>query len=198
VSLSHAHHGYAHQDVVTAYALACLLLPGTADKEVVGDRKAVVGDRFDDLAFHGLTRRRSQIKSHGGGERKLALADLTTNRIDFRIDNAVASMVSDGTPADEYRLVVTFDSPDETLTPHLGPAPERGLLLPGLTTQQFVIDVDTVWPEDGGPRWPPLDGMDRATFARFARKFVIETGCPVASGNLSSPGPLEYVVLRLL
>lgn len=187
-----------HQDVVAAYALACLLLPDSADSEIIGDRKAVVGDRFDDLALHGLTRRRTQIKAHGGGERKLALADLTTKRIDFRIDDAVGSMVSDGTPADEYRLVVTFDSPNEKLIPYLRPAPERGPLLPGLSTQQLVIDVDAVWPEDGDPRWRPMDGIDRATFARFASKFVIETGCPVASGDLSSPGPLEFALLRLL
>lgn len=196
--LSHAHHGYVHQDVVTAYALACLLLPGTADKEIVGDRKTVGGDRFDDLALYGLTARRSQIKSHGEGNRKLTLADLTTLKIDFRIDDAVASMVNDATPADEYRLVVTYDSPDETLLPYLRPVAERGPFLPGLTTQQFVIDVDAVWPEDGDPRWPPLDGMDHATFARFARKFVIETGCLASSGILSSPGPLEYALLRLL
>lgn len=84
MSLSHAHHGYVHQDIVTAYALACLLLPGRADREVVGDRKIVVGDRFDDLTLCGLTTQRSQIKSHGG-DRKLTLSDLTTLKIDFRI-----------------------------------------------------------------------------------------------------------------
>ena len=118
--------------------------------------------------------------------------------MNFRIDDAIASMVNDGTPADEYRLIVTFDSPDENLIPYLRPAPERGPLLPGLSTQQLVIDVDTVWPDDGDPRWKPLGGMDRATFVRFASKFVIETGCPVASGDPSSPGPLEYALLRLL
>jgi hypothetical protein len=187
-----------HQDVVTAHALACLLLPGTADKEVVGDRKIVVGDRFDDLTLYGLTARRSQIKSHGDGDRKLTLSDLTTLKIDFRIDNAVASMANDATLADEYRLVVTFDSPDETLLPYLRPAPQRGPLLPGLSTQQFVLDVDAVWPDGGDPSWRPLHEMDRATFVRFAGKFVIETSCPLASGDLSSPGPLEFALLRLL
>ena len=187
-----------HQDVVTAYALACLLLPGRVNREVVGDKKLFVGDRFDDLALYGLTARRSQIKAHGDGDRKLTLSDLTTLKIDFRIDNAVASMVNDATPADEYRLVVTFDSPDETLLPYLRRTTQRGPLLPGLPTQQFVLDVDAVWPEVGGPSWPALHGMDRATFVRFAGKFVIETGCPVASGDLGSPGPLEYALLQRL
>lgn len=198
MSLSHAHRGYVHQDIVTAYALASLLLPGGTDREIVGDRKIVVGDRFDDLALYGLTARRSQIKSHGAGDRELTLADLTTRKMDFRIDDAMVSMVNDATPADEYRLVVTFDSPDEELLPYLRPAPAREPFLPGLTTQQFVLDVDVVWPEGGDPNWRPLREMDRTTFVLFASKFVIETGCPVASGDLGSPGPLESALLRLL
>jgi hypothetical protein len=196
--LSPAYQGYVHQDVLTAYALAALLLPRTTDRAVIGDRKAVPGDRFDDLAIHGAARRRTQVKSHTTDNRRLGLADLTTNRIDFRIDHVVRSFIEDSEPADEYRLVATFGEPDRTLAPYVRPLVDRGPLLPGLRTQRFSLDVARIWPAAGDPQWANLKQVGREALARFCERFVIETGCPASSGDLRVPGPLEDVLLRFL
>src|SRR5690242_1364597 len=98
--LSAAHYGYNHQDVISAYALASLLLPRTGERRISIDRKALSGDCFDDLELAGYRRRRVQIKSHADQSRQLQLTDFTQNTISFRIDRAVSSVISDPNRAD--------------------------------------------------------------------------------------------------
>lgn len=197
-SLRPAHHGYLHQDVVTALAVARLLLPRTTDHSAVSDQKVVEKDCFDDVSLQGLRTRRVQIKAHTGGDRALALADLTTKRIDFRIDRAIASFASDPSPADEYVLHVTFGSPDEDFKKFAQPAADGEPLLPGLGTQHFRLDVDAIWPLDDGPVWKHLDGFERSTVADFCDRFTIEAGCPASSSDLRDPGPMESALLVFL
>ncbi len=198
MTLSPAHRGYVHQDVVTAYALACLLLPGSTDDEVVANRKLSADDVFDDLGLFGKATRRIQIKSHVGDRRQLSSADLATDQISFRIDRAIRSVVGDETLADQYRLVVTFDAPDDSLLPFLTPAPHRDPFLPYLSTLRYELDVDALWPADSVPSWRQLNAFDRPTFVRFAERFVVETDCPSSSGDLAALGSLESALLELL
>jgi len=195
--LSAAYHGYDHQDLVAAYALASLLLPRADVRLVSAERKAVDDDRFDDLELGGRFRRRAQIKSHTAQGRCLQLADLTTDSIDFRIDRAVRSVSNDSAPADRYVLFATY-SPCGDLLPFLQACPSVLPFLPGINTSRFSLRVDHIWPEGGRPRWRALGDVDRAAFLEFSRRFVIDVGCPSSSADLRAPGELEKALLALL
>lgn len=196
--LSGAHHGYIHQDVVTAYALATLLLPRAEHHRVTIDKKVIVGDCFDDLELIGLRRSRVQVKAHEIAIRPLQLNDFTTNAISFRLDNAIRSFGDDAAPADEYRLFATYDLPEEALLQFLQPTPSTPPVFPGLSTQRFCLKVDAIWPEGRTPAWPHIEELGRETVAIFCDRFVIEVGCPRITSDLRSPGPLEKALLALL
>lgn len=196
-SLAGAHKGYLHQDIVTALALASLLLPRTADRRVRADKKRFEGDVFDDLTLEGLKSRRVQIKSHSTAERMLKLADLATTAIDFPLDYAVRSFLADPEPPDEYRLLVTFDGPADDLLPYLVPAQDVDALLPGITTTRFRLSLDRVWPSDG-EAWRRIRDLDRSEVGEFLNRFVIEIGCPTSSRDLRHPGPLDDVLMTFL
>src|SRR5437899_11610658 len=131
--LSAAYHGYNHQDLVTAYALASLLLPRSDVRQISAERKVILDDRFDDLELVGGIRRRAQVRAHTSPGRLLRLADITTDVIGFRIDRAVRSVGDDARPADLYTLFTTF-SPDEDLLPFLQPSGSATPLLSGIET----------------------------------------------------------------
>lgn len=197
-SLGPALYGYLHQDAVTAFALAALLLPRTDDRTVVADRKAFAEDLFDDLQVGGEVIRRNQIKFHAKGTKQLAIADFTSDRINFRIDKAIRSFLADPSPADEYRLQTTFGHPENSLNQYLQPAPDRAPLLHVAGTRRYSLDAESIWPTGGEPVWKALKGIGRDEFLRFSDCFVIETGCPASSGDLRDPGPLEAALLSFL
>ena len=196
--LSAAHFGYNHQDCVTAYAFAVLLLPRFECKRVAVDHKVVVNDRFDDLEITGPIRRRIQIKSHEVASRSLLLSDFTTNRISFRIDDAIASFINDRSPADEYRLFTSFDSPETDLNTFLEPMPQIPPLLPWLATQRYKLIPANIWPEESRPIWPHIESFSRDDFVAFCNRFVIELNCPRTSGDLRNPADLDQALLSLL
>lgn len=196
--LSGAYAGYEHQDALVAIALATLLLPSSGNRTVTGENKVVPVDKFDDIEITGTRRIRVQIKSHATADRHLNLSDFTTAKISFRIDEAVRSFAEDATPADEYRLFTTFEPPEEELSRFL--QVERLLpgLLPGIKTLRYRLDADKIWPIDGLPNWRALAGVEREDFIAFCHRFVVETGCPVASSNLRIPSLLEQELFTLL
>ena len=199
-SLSAAHHGYQYQDLVVACALVNGLIK-SFDHAIV-DKKLFLGDRFDDLAVHrGGDLRRIQIKSHVTVGRRLELRDLTTERIQARIDDLVSSHTRASSPADQYRLAVTYDSPtDQNLVDCLVPDQDADPLLPRVTTQRYRVDPARVWPVGREPRWPPLreGAIGRDALLDFCGRFIIETGLPQMSSDLRHPGPLERVLLSQL
>src|SRR5260370_35797475 len=89
--LSGAYHGYLHQDAVTAYLLATLLLPGANARTLSAERRATPDDCFDDIELRGASRRRIQVKSHPVEHRPLQLTAFTIPAISIRIDLAVRS-----------------------------------------------------------------------------------------------------------
>lgn len=198
MDLSRAHHGYAHQDVLTACAYASLLLTSISHTAVVSERKTRADDVFDDMALEGSVKVRCQIK--GGTPRALALSDLTTRSISFRLDAVLAGLSHDVAEAGGYRLVVTYGAPDATLAPYVTPAPNHEALLDGLPTSRFALNVDAIWPSDSdpSPKWSVLKDSDRDVFVDFATRFVIETDCPVSSADPLSPGPLEQYLVDVL
>jgi hypothetical protein len=113
MALSGAYRGYHHQDAVTAYLLATLLLPGASARTLTADRKVIPDDCFDDIELRGTGRRRIQVKSHQVEHRPLQLTDFTTQAISFRIDRAVRTFMAETSAADEYRLFATYDPPDD-------------------------------------------------------------------------------------
>lgn len=196
--LGAAYYGYLHQDAVIAFVFATLLLPESGSQTASVERRVVANDRFDDLEIVGRLRRRVQIKSHRENPRPLRIRDFTTNDISFRIDTVVHSFSTDTTPADEYRLFATYDTPDEYLMPFLVPVPGIPALLPGIASQRFRLAPDRLWPEEMSPEWSPLGTVDREIFVRFCDHFVIELLCPKSSSDLRSPGPFEHRLLEYL
>ncbi len=196
-SLVGAHRGYHHQDIVTALALANLLVARAAPRAVRVDIKRFDDDVFDDLALEGLRSTRVQIKSHTTDERELTLADLATTAINFPLDRAVQSILADPEPSDEYRLLVTYDRPADDLQEFLEPADDVDAILPGIPTSRFRLSLDRVWPL-GGEGWQRIRGLDRSDVSRFLQRFVVETGCPLSSRDLRNPGPLDEALMTLL
>ena len=96
-ALSGAYHGYLHQDAVTAYLLATLLLSGAPARTLSAERRVISDDCFDDIELRGTSRRRIQVKSHQVECRPLQLRDFTTQEISFR--RTVPSEVSRRKPA---------------------------------------------------------------------------------------------------
>jgi hypothetical protein len=195
--LASAYHGYNHQDLVAAYAMAELLVPRSAILRVSAERKAIKDDCFDDIELSGDFRRRAQVKSHVALGRSLQVDDFTTERMDFRIDRAVLSFSQDSLPADSYVLFTTFPV-DAELLPFLRSAQSTTQLLSGIETKRFGLEFHQIWPKGEKPVWRALDSLDRDTFAAFCGRFTVEAGCPQASGDLRLPGPLEDALLRVL
>jgi len=197
-ALSGAYYGYLHQDAVTAYVLATLLLPSARARTVSAEHRVVPGDCFDDIELCGTSRRRIQIKSHQVNQRPLQLKDFTTEEISFRIDRAVHSFTGDTSPADEYRLFATYYPPEEALRRFVEPAPAIPPLLPRVSTRRYRLLLSQIWPEGADALWPHLAEIGRENLADFCRRFVIEIGCPHSSTDLRQPGPLEQALLRVL
>ncbi len=195
--LRSAYHGYNHQDLVAACAMAALLVPRPGILRVSAERKATADDCFDDLELSGDRRRRVQVKSHTAPGRSLESGDFSTDKMDFRIDRAVLSFGQDPAPADSYVLFTTFPVAEE-LMPFLRSAQSTPPLLSGIETKRFALELDRIWPIGEEPLWNALDTLDRDTFAAFSGRFTVEVGCPQASGDLRQPGPLEDSLLKVL
>ena len=198
--LSAAHQGYQYQDLVAA----CVLVRSLVESYdmVIVDRKLFAQDRFDDLEIRSRGRRcRVQVKSHTVDDRRLQLADLTTDHVSTRIDTLVTTCADDASPADEYRLSVTYAAPtDQGLADCLVPDQDLDSLVQGFRTQRYRVDHERVWPLEGEAKWEALGEarIDRPAFVDFCRRFVIETGLPEMSTALRTPGALEEVLLREL
>ena len=195
--LSAAYRGYNHQDVITAYAMASLLLPRSSVRLVIAEHKTVADDRFDDLELVGERRRRAQVKAHVAPGRLLRLTDFTTDALDFRIDRAVRSVANAPSPADGYTLLTTYP-PHADLLQFLQVDRAAPSLLRGIETKRLKLSLQRIWPENEKPVWRALENLSRDVFANFCSRFVIEVDCPIASGDLRSPGPLERALLSLL
>lgn len=196
--LSAAYYGYSHQDVVTAYAMASLLLPRPEATVVSVERKVAPRDRFDDLELSGAAKTRAQIKAHQGAARSLELTDFTTTAISFRIDDVVCAFEGRDNPDDRLRLFTTYGPPEDALLPFLSEDSSTPPLLPGLRTRRFRLDVSRIWPEGGPPRWHHVDRIGREALAAFCGRFEVEVECPQSSADLRAPGPLENALITLL
>ncbi len=183
--LSPAYHGYSHQDVVTAYALASLLLPQSEARVVAVEHKVVAHDRFDDLELRGTLRIRVQIKAHQGEARPLRLSDFTTegNLVPDRRCSAIIFR-KNSNPADAYRLLTTYGLPDDSLVSSIKEDGSASPLLPGLRTRLFRLDIERIWPAGQPPSWPYVDRVGRERLALFCERFVIEIRCPQSSADL--------------
>jgi hypothetical protein len=200
--LGPAHEGYIYQDIATAFFMGERLAERSA--AVIVDRKMVINDRFDDLTVRsarGIVRR--QFKRAQSPNRKLQRSDLTSDNHDLRIDQLVRTFRQQAsTPPDEYRVCVTWLSPDEPdLVPYLKEDITLAPSFPGHQTRMFRLDAQAVWPGDSAPIWASLreaGDLDRQDFLDFATRFVLEVECPHASLDFRNPGPLEFLLLRLL
>lgn len=205
-NLQPAHRGYRYQDIATAY----ILVRGLVDRydEVIVDRKQVLDDRIDDLEVRAAGRRvRRQFKSSQDAMRPLAEVDFTASSSTLRIDRLVLTHVRAGTmPADEYRLCATWAPPlsDDPLTTLLVPVMVEPTLS-GWSAHYFRLSGEAIWPVDEAPIWAPLTEyavpgaeFGRAEFLAFCERFIIELTLPVASTELTAPGPLERALVEEL
>ncbi|MCF2151476.1 NACHT domain-containing protein [Desmonostoc muscorum LEGE 12446] len=200
--LGSAHRGYQYQDLATAYFLAQSLI--YQFDEVTVDRKEYEGDRFDDLAIRADSRLvRRQFKHSADATRIFEIEDLITQRKDLRIDDLIACFKSAGSAvADEYRLCATWSRPrDPKLVALLEEIPAEPSFV-GHPTRLYRLRGDLIWPEGGKFSWKPKRAaefnLSQQDFLDFTARFVIELECPSFSGDLSNPGTLEQMLLRLL
>ncbi len=205
-ALAAAHRGYAYQDLVAAYLLVRALVERF--ESVVVDRKIVDDDRFDDIEVAASGARfRLQLKSSADPSVALRLSDFNSDGSSLRFDRLVNTMTAEGTrSADEYRLSATWQppAPNDGLASLLVASSDSGTFS-GFATKTFRLDASTLWPEDGPPVLAPLQHapagaktLSREEVVRFCERFVIEVSLPPASLDLSTPGPLEHLLLGLL
>lgn len=172
--------------------------------EVTVDRKVVKDDRFDDLAVrHNSRLVRRQFKASDDPDLVFKLTELATitNR-KLTIDKLVLSYTRAGDQAaDEYRLCTTWRTPTDPEDLRLLEPVIAEPSFPGHPSKTFRLRAETVWPEVQAPLWRPLQratNFTREDFIEFARRFIIELECPLASRDFSRPGPLETLILNLL
>lgn len=200
--LSAAHRGYAYQDLVAAIAFAEMLVSFTGSITV--DRKAVEGDRFDDLVVRGRNGTvRRQIKWSAGGARRLELSDFVGAGSSLRIDHLVLSSLktNGGETNHECRLSVTWDSATDPALCAVLRESDDSATVPGARSRRFRLLPERIWPAEERPMWRPLcdtGAIDREGFLSFVEFFVLETEMPGFSADLSTPGEIEQVLLRLL
>jgi energy-coupling factor transporter ATP-binding protein EcfA2 len=200
--LGSAHRGYQYQDLATAYFLAQSII--YQFDEVTVDRKEYEGDRFDDLAIRADSKLvRRQFKHSADATRTFEKEDLTTQRKDLRIDDLVACYKSAGSiVADEYRLCATWSRPTEPELVAVLEEISAESSFVGHPTKLYRLRGDLIWTEGGGFSWKPKKAAksnpSRQDFLDFTARFVIEIECPSFSGDLTNPGQLEQMLLRLL
>jgi len=199
--LGAAHQGYIYQDQATAYFFVASLLEHFDDVTV--DRKAIVDDRFDDLAIrHNSRHVRRQFKSSDNATLAFELKDLVTVRRKLKIDDLVRCyMLAGAGSADEYRLCATWRTPTDPEALRILEPINAEPSFQGHPSKTFRLRAELVWPDGGSPPWratADATPITREEFLEFAQRFVIELECPLASRDFSKPGQLELLILNLL
>ena len=208
-SLDAAHRGYAYQDLLVACKLVDVLL-GTV-VEISVDKKLFPYDLFDDLTTVDAAgrRERSQIK-HTDSRRPLSLATFTGQGRGLRLDDVIASVLSDrggpGAAASEhsYRIVLCDAVPtDHRLASVLVPAAnDPGPLVAGMRSVRLAFNAEALWsqlaPQPNGradlsgcpfafmgDRTPPLA---RADLDWVCDRLVVEVQAPASSSRPDRAG----------
>lgn len=211
MALQNAHSGYEYQDIFTALRFVDVLLARTDDVTV--DAKLFTGDRFDDLTSvwtDGL-RTREQVK-HSNGAPALEFKIFTQDGRDCRLDKLVASALADhrqnntGHDNYEYRIVMTNMPPTDDLASALMHESTIQSRQPGFTSKCYRLKVAELWPAGGTVkrRWKNIvdeatkAGLTRDDFIWFTEHFVLELEAPLASFDLTRPGPAENILLNRL
>lgn len=196
-SLVPAHRGYRYQDIAAAVLLARGIVVN-ASMIARLDRKLHSVDRFDDvtLMLAGTIVRR-QIKSSVAADTEWTLADFTTDNRGLRVDLLATGAMQD--PAfltTRYAVSAPFAISTDA-RPFLVPSPQLSPTI-AASAQTWRLDIEALWPADGEPVWDILRGFERAKFAAFAERFVIESQLPAASLDLHAPGLLEHTLFNIL
>ncbi|ODT04201.1 MAG: hypothetical protein ABS52_05990 [Gemmatimonadetes bacterium SCN 70-22] len=221
-NLQPAHRGYWYQDIATAYMLVRAMVERY--DAVIVDRKVVDDDRLDDLEVRAAGRRvRRQFKSSQDAARPLSAQDFTATASSLRIDRLVRTHTRAGdSPADEYRLCATWAPPDagDPLAALLEPITAPPTLV-GWPIRCFRLKAELIWPTGASPIWAPLTPptasgtaasadagtaggaapvapITRAELLDFCQRFIIELALPVASTELTAPGPFERALVEEL
>lgn len=207
-SLNAAHRGYEYQDLLVAARLVDVALGNLASVRV--DEKLVDDDRFDDLTTIDLegVRERVQFKHSDNDERPITLSTFTGDTRDLALDRLVAAAVADrdgpgnGASGHLFRMVLRDGPPvDESLLRVLRPAsPEWGPYLSTMSTSRWRFDATALWADAdaAGPFRFLRDGsrsVDQGDLAWLCERLVIELEAPAASGDLTTPGAAEHLLL---
>lgn len=198
MSLRATHHGYAHQDLITAIALVDLAV-GSADSITV-DTKEFPTDRFDDIniSYRSGQRVRMQIK-HTVIDRELVKATFSADDRGLKINKLLDSLLHDlaTVPATTYRVIVCDGRPDIDLRLVLKPvsaADDPGDPLPGVATRRHRFD-----PKELRTRQPWAKLVEHLTDEQLetaCRQLLVDTDASGSSLSFADPGPLERALLR--
>ena len=216
-ALESAHRGYEYQDLLIACRLVDVML-GTIKRAYV-DRKLVPQDRFDDLTTVDVAGRweRVQLKHTDDNDRPLTLRTFTSDTRRLRLDRLVSSAAADrdqpnqGTTEFSFRIVLRDTVPTDTrlleiLTPT---TPDPGPFVRGLDTVRLSLQASALWtaaaPLASDP--PPHNlhfgflrtgssAVRRQDLDWLCQHLVVELNAPVASLDLTRPGPAEQLLLQ--
>ncbi|MGH9821633.1 MAG: AAA family ATPase [Blastocatellia bacterium] len=218
-NLTAAHRGYEYQDLLAAARLVDMMLGTIVTVHV--DEKLLPDDRFDDLTTIDATahRERTQFKHTENEDQPLTLATFASDARSLRLDRLIAIALADrdgpGAGAKEFtfRVVLRDTRPvDRRLLAVLGPAnPDPGPLLPGMQTFRMRFDPNALWKGtaadgayEGGDANPFLSLREGASAIEFAdlewvcARLVIEVEAPLATRDLTAPGPAEQLLIDRL
>ena len=216
-SLESAHRGYEYQDLMVACRLLDVLI-GSITKVHV-DKKLVPDDRFDDLTTidkAGL-RDRIQLKHTDTPAEPLPLTTFTTESRRLRLDRIFCAALEDraapGAAAHDHCFrVILMDVPPThpRLIEILEPASrDPGPFARGMQTTRMKFRSDALWPHYDGTtiersvRDHPfaflgsaLPSVNRPDLDWVCEHLVVEFNSPIASLDLSKPGPAEQILLQ--
>jgi len=186
-----------YQHLYSTVVLASRLGPGFNGGYV--DRKRFDGDVFDDLELPTGGVVRIQVKSHSIPRRPFVLRDLQDSG-KFALKNAFLSFVADERPADDYRLVATWQLEQGASVHACIRQSETLSLAPGSETLVLELVADELWPPSGPMAlFSSLRKVGtRDQFIEFCQRFRIELNAPSASLDIGNPGPLELLLFSVL
>lgn len=203
MALGNAHEGYEYQDLFSSYFIISQLIKGEYATFNI-DLKEYSEDKFDDLTIQiGDKLKKYQIKySNSDINLKFEKKHLANGGgYDLAIDNLFKSweknILKDNTT---LRLELAWEEHNDELKEVLVEV-DDSFHRSFKHTKLFKVDVDKLWPQNGGPRigWNRLKknspNIDRSDFKKFCDNLLIEINLPKANLDLENPGELEKILI---
>lgn len=210
MALNSAHEGYEYQDLITSFFILKNILSGRNSTFTI-DRKNIEGsdtlDKFDDLVIvtDNYIERKQFKYSNEQNAKKFTKDDLSSDsQSKLALDTLFSSWkeLKDHDKVSDFRLCLAWDEPVDEVIDVLINTNTIQTSFNDNRTKIFQVDCEKLWPHDGQPLagWRRFRAksvsIERDEFLTFCKDLIIEINFPKASLDLSTPGPLEKLVLE--